>query len=287
MKRIIKATLFLILITSTCSVQSMPAAEQEESKLPYCIFPLLIFNAKDCNGVKHGTAYIDNCNACVGGNTGRVACVQDCNGDWGGTAYLDTCNNCVGGNTGNTPCPPVGVITSPNTGRIWMDRNLGASRVATSKTDEAAYGSLYQWGRLSDGHEERSSATTSETSDQDEPGHNMFITKNSWRVPHNPNLWQPDTGINNPCPAGFRVPTHDEFSAEASDISFLKLTVGGWRPFWSGSTDKVGNAGYYWSSTDNGDTASYMNIYTWSNQGQANQATNYGHGMSVRCIKEE
>src|SRR5690554_918324 len=37
-------------------------------------------------------------------------------------------------------------ITSPGTGEIWMDRNLGASQVATSSTDEAAYGDLYQWG---------------------------------------------------------------------------------------------------------------------------------------------
>jgi hypothetical protein len=35
--------------------------------------------------------------------------VADCNGVLGGTAYLDACGNCVGGNTGNTPCtPPAG-----------------------------------------------------------------------------------------------------------------------------------------------------------------------------------
>ena len=42
-------------------------------------------------------------------------------------------------------------VTNPITGRTWMDRNLGASQVATSYTDELAYGDLYQWGRLSDG----------------------------------------------------------------------------------------------------------------------------------------
>ena len=254
--------------------------------LLYRIFPLLIFYSKDCNDVKHGTAYIDNCNTCVGGDTGKVACIQDCNGDWGGTAYLDTCNNCVGGDTGKPPCSTVGVVTSPKTGRIWMDRNLGASQVATSKTDEAAYGSLYQWGRLSDGHEERSSGTTSETSAKDKPGHDKFITKSNWRVPHNPNLWQPGTGINNPCPAGFRVPTKDEFSAEAKYISFLKLTCGGKRQLWDGSLNDVGQTGYYWTSTDNGNTAAYMNIYNWGDEGYPNQVTNYGYGMSVRCIKE-
>jgi len=30
-------------------------------------------------------------------------------------------------------------------GNCWLDRNLGASRVAQSSTDYLAYGSLYQW----------------------------------------------------------------------------------------------------------------------------------------------
>jgi hypothetical protein len=36
-----------------------------------------------------------------------------------------------------------------------MDRNLGASQVATSSTDPASYGDLYQWGRPADGHQIR------------------------------------------------------------------------------------------------------------------------------------
>ncbi len=58
----------------------------------------------DCNGDVGGTAFIDNCGECVGGNTGEVACVADCNGDFGGTAFLDGCGDCVGGNTGEVPC---------------------------------------------------------------------------------------------------------------------------------------------------------------------------------------
>ncbi|MCB8930153.1 MAG: hypothetical protein H6535_03555 [Bacteroidia bacterium] len=57
-------------------------------------------HAQDCNGVWGGTAFIDSCNTCVGGNTGLTACTQDCNGVWGGTAFIDSCNTCVGGNTG-------------------------------------------------------------------------------------------------------------------------------------------------------------------------------------------
>ncbi|TVR39118.1 MAG: hypothetical protein EA392_07175, partial [Cryomorphaceae bacterium] len=59
---------------------------------------------EDCNGVLGGTAFIDQCGTCVGGNTGLQPCVQDCNNDWGGSAFLDQCGNCVGGNTGQIPC---------------------------------------------------------------------------------------------------------------------------------------------------------------------------------------
>jgi hypothetical protein len=44
------------------------------------------------------------------------------------------------------------LILSP-TGKVWMDRNLGATRQAQSSTDYLAYGDLYQWGRNPDGHE--------------------------------------------------------------------------------------------------------------------------------------
>jgi hypothetical protein len=32
----------------------------------------------DCFGVCFGYAYYDNCNYCVGGNTGLAACIPDC-----------------------------------------------------------------------------------------------------------------------------------------------------------------------------------------------------------------
>jgi hypothetical protein len=58
----------------------------------------------DCAGVVNGSAYLDNCNQCVGGTTGKTECIEDCAGVWGGTAYKDNCDNCVGGTTGRTEC---------------------------------------------------------------------------------------------------------------------------------------------------------------------------------------
>lgn len=52
---------------------------------------------------------------------------------------------------------PKGLVMS-KTGRIWMDKNLGATRVATSASDTLSFGYLFQWGRAKDGHQERYSA---------------------------------------------------------------------------------------------------------------------------------
>jgi hypothetical protein len=59
----------------------------------------------DCNGDIFGTASIDSCGVCTGGNTGIVANASctDCNGVLLGTAQIDSCGVCAGGNTGITP----------------------------------------------------------------------------------------------------------------------------------------------------------------------------------------
>jgi hypothetical protein len=65
---------------------------------------IVIVGGQDCNGVVGGNAFIDDCSICVGGNTGKTACVKDCNGDSNGTATLDDCGVCTGGKTTNKPC---------------------------------------------------------------------------------------------------------------------------------------------------------------------------------------
>jgi uncharacterized protein (TIGR02145 family) len=40
-------------------------------------------------------------------------------------------------------------------GSVWLQQNLGSSRVATAMNDALSYGDLYQWGRWTDGHEKR------------------------------------------------------------------------------------------------------------------------------------
>ena len=181
-------------------------------------------------------------------------------------------------------------ILNPTTGKTWMDRNLGASQTASSLTDINAYGDLYQWGRTSDGHQCRTSPTTTTLSTSDQPGNNNFIRSSGnatttpfgdWRTPQNTNLWQGASGTNNPCPSGYRIPTDAEMNAEPFN-SPIKLTLGGNRTYSSGLLSSVGSNGYYWTSSVF-NTNSYYILYTSAGSGKFN---NYrASGYSVRCIK--
>ena len=59
-------------------------------------------NNTDCAGVCAGAAELDECGTCDDDNSND--CTQDCNQDWGGTAYIDNCETCVGGSTGESAC---------------------------------------------------------------------------------------------------------------------------------------------------------------------------------------
>ncbi len=65
--------------------------------------------------------------------------------------------------------PKIGPIVEGANRKLWMDRNLGASRVASAYNDSEAYGDLFQLGRLDDGHQDRGSVTTRYVS-KDAPG---------------------------------------------------------------------------------------------------------------------
>ena len=191
------------------------------------------------------------------------------------------------------------------TGRKWMDRNLGAEQVATSITDAKAYGDLYQWGRAADGHHCRNSGTRSTISSSDQPGHDDFIlvpsssATDDWKNPQNNNLWQGLTGENNPCPAGFRVPTEAEFTSERQSWtggnnsagafnSVLKLPLSGFRERDTGIVslvDDLGRAyGMLWTSTiASGENEARFFAY-WSGSAFVNSYPR-SRGYSVRCIK--
>ena len=193
-----------------------------------------------------------------------------------------------------------GVIPiTTSTGKVWLDRNLGASRVASSSTDSDAYGDLYQWGRNTDGHQLRTNtATTSGPVSSGSEGGN-FVTSSSgnnydWLSSRDDTRWNGSTkGTHDPCPNGFRVPTNAEWNAELSSLSItnaatafssdLKLTISGYRFVTNASFVSVGVKGYYWTSNVNGTDVGYVLLTSTA----ASVGDNVrGHGFSVRCIEE-
>ena len=187
-------------------------------------------------------------------------------------------------------------------GKTWLNNNLGANYAnknhanfapgtqATASSDADAYGSLYQWGRGADGHESRTSGTTTTTSAGDDPGHGDFIMGSSlddWRTTANDALWIGVNGTNNPCPTGYRVPTETELSGLGISNSstayshVLKLTTNGYRDRVDASY--VSGTGMYWTSRIGNSRSSRWALGSSYSDFHLDRRT---YGFGVRCIKD-
>ena len=106
------------------------------------------------------------------------------------------------------------------------------------------------------------------------------------------NRWYGEASANDPCPAGYRVPSDYEWQAErntwatkdnAGAFTALKLTLAGDRNRSNGTLGNVGSRGLYWSSTVSGTTARLLGF-------DSSSASMYSYtrayGFSVRCIKD-
>ncbi len=211
--------------------------------------------------------------------------------------YAVWCEDSV---VGKSPDSQVYGVVSGSNATCWLDRNLGATRVATAYNDSQSYGYVYQWGRSSDGHQIRTSGSTSTLSSTDNPGHSNFILAPGyaydWRNPQNNSLWQGESGINNPCPSGWRVPTKAELENEIISWSnsgnrlidafnsSLKWPSAGLRSSNDGNFYNLGSYVSVWSSDVDGGIDSRVMIVNSSNA-----FCSIGHragGLSVRCIKD-
>jgi len=212
----------------------------------------------------------------------------------------------------------------------WATRNLAAHGKFVEKPED--YGALFQWGRKGDGHEQRTSPSYPTNDGSIENGmvsglqnfdthgqivnthdaYGKFIKQRGepfdWRSPQIDALWnsgsekRPVKTTNDPCPAGWRVPTSTEFGSLSFSESYwgtlngvagrfwsngeenLFLPAAGDRAFSTGVLYEVGTAGSYRVSTIN-DPWTYPLRFdscgTYSYGG-----LNRADGFSVRCVVE-
>ena len=124
--------------------------------------------------------------------------------------------------------------------------------------------------------------------------------------------WTPNSkGPQDPCPAGFRVPSQTEWAAvnsnntvtttgtfnnntsefgsalhygTAVDPKLLTLPAAGDRSDTNGALSNRGFSGYYWSSAENGSNAYYLYFYSSYVDPAGN--VDRTNGLSLRCIAE-
>jgi uncharacterized protein (TIGR02145 family) len=236
---------------------------------------------------------------------------NDCLEFYNGTYWISACD----GTIASGPCAGSlqeidfnGLTYKPvvSSGNCWLDRNLGATQVATSRDDAAAYGHLYQWGRGNDGHQLRASSAAARPTTQNSltPGNTFLttggvITSSDWYTGPDPeDRWNAPAQINNPCPTGYRVPSSSEWGSEVAswnnalpdrrDRAFqspLKLTVAGIRQFTDGQIVETTVFSRYWTNLELVmPFADVLQITeTGAGTGSGEQAN---FGLSVRCIQD-
>lgn len=197
-------------------------------------------------------------------------------------------------------------------GKVWMQQNLGANRVANSMTDAESYGDLYQWGRWADGHQLRTPAPSvkaANTLSANNPtGLPSGGTKNYisgwWNGGTSTDTWNASSpsGVSatngcDPCKVlgnEWRLPTENDWdnvltaegitNNQTAFESNLKIPAGGWRATNSSSIAAAGSSSWFWTSKASG-SAGAKGVWIQSGSVQKNFTDVRAYGTSVRCVK--
>ena len=195
-----------------------------------------------------------------------------------------------------------------NTGLVMMDRNLGATSVVPSSfPDYTAYGLYYQWGRKDplvnsvyaprDAIELYGNEYIEDYNNIEYTYANPTVFRDDWDGGQDlwKDLMKDEKAINDPCPAGWRVPSaavwnnwsyvgdcptgdYMRISSPYSDTAtyYPFAGVGDWT-----SINDVRNIGHYWSATKD------YTFKLWDCGCYMLYELNSGNKASVRCMKDE
>lgn len=203
-----------------------------------------------------------------------------------------------------------------NDGNIWLQQDLGSSRVATSWTDKAGYGDLFQWGRWDDGHQVRQPLNSSRKQAQPNnptglnPIKNPFLYDGiyEWWILGTPNdQWSAATAsavtANNgcdPCKAlgtGWHLPSLGEWQdilkkegitdASSGFNSNLKIPMSGVRDAMDLMIKGEKLTGFYWTSSPVPGSTGKAMIAAIAVDGTRMGTYDRGNGLTLRCLKSK
>ncbi len=167
-------------------------------------------------------------------------------------------------------------------GVCWATRNVDAPGTFTQTPEDA--GMFYQWNRK----------TAWNATDSIVTGWDSFIPAGT--------AWEKS---NDPCPAGYRLPTQAEQTALVnagstwtanyngngvagrifgSGTAVVFFPAAGYRGYGNGALYSAGTHGGYWSSTHYDSSYAYS-VYFNSSYAGVNNSSRY-NGLSVRCVSE-
>jgi len=210
--------------------------------------------------------------------------------------------------------PEIYATVRAEDGNVWLQQNLGAKRLPTSRTDAEGYGDLFAWGRWDDGHQLRDATLANAILSPNNPsalnktGSNPFYYYASasgyfWsgglvtdKLSGDLTKVNANTGCD-PCSkllgADWSMPTKAEWENLLSEESItdfatayssnLKIPSAGLRNVANGTLGSLGTLARYWTADAN--ASGQAHVVSISNVTATTLPVSRGGGISVRCVR--